>query len=84
MVRPMVASERRARGFTLLGLLFLVAGLGVATAAIGVAWQMAGQREKERELLFVGQEFRQALESYRSMGAGGGRRLPDSLETACR
>ena len=81
MAQPMVASERRARGFTLLGLLFLVAGLGVATAAIGVAWQMAGQREKERELLFVGQEFRQALESYRSMGSSGGRRLPDSLET---
>lgn len=80
MARHMLASERRAQGFTLLGLLFLVAGLGVATAAIGVVWQTVGQREKERELLFVGQEFRKALESYRSMGSPGGQRLPDSLE----
>lgn len=52
------------RGFTYLGLLFAVAILGVGLAATGTVWHMAQQREKERELLFIGNQFRSAIERY--------------------
>lgn len=68
------------RGFTLLGLLFLVAGLGVGLAAVGSLWHTVSQREKERELLFIGRQFSAALDSYRAATQGGVPANPPSLE----
>lgn len=68
------------KGFTIIGILFLVAGLGVAMAALGSMWHTLSQREKERELLFVGNQFRQAIESFWKAQAGGVRRLPKDFE----
>lgn len=72
----------RQTGFTLLGLLFLIAGLGVGLAALGTLWHTAVQREKERELLFVGDQYRRAIESFWTipLPVGEPRRLPRSLE----
>lgn len=64
------------RGFTLLGLLFLVAGMGIGLAALGSLWHTAAQREKEQELLFIGDQFRRAIDSFWKVEAGGGNRLP--------
>jgi type II secretory pathway pseudopilin PulG len=58
------------RGFTYLALLFIVATLGVTLALGGVVWHTAQQREKERELLFVGAQFRQAIASYHAAMPG--------------
>jgi type II secretory pathway pseudopilin PulG len=71
----------RQHGFTLLGLLFLIAGLGVAMAALGTMWHTAAQREKERDLLFVGNQYRQAIESFWKMPlpVGTVRRLPKNF-----
>jgi len=71
----------RQQGFTLLGLLFLVAGLGVAMAALGTVWHTAAQRDKERELLFIGNQYRQAIESFWKMPIPVGtiRRLPKNF-----
>jgi|APFre7841882724_1041349.scaffolds.fasta_scaffold23133_4 hypothetical protein len=44
--------------------LFMVALLGVSLAAVGEAWQSAVRREREVELLFIGNEFRQAIGRY--------------------
>jgi type II secretory pathway pseudopilin PulG len=68
----------RQAGFTLLGLLFLVAGLGVAMAAVGTFWHTAVQREKELDLLFIGNEYRRAIESFWEvpLPVGTPRRLP--------
>ena len=52
------------RGFTYIGLLIIVMIMGAGLAAIGTFYSHAAQREKERELLFVGNQFRQAIESY--------------------
>jgi len=59
------------RGFTYLGLLIIIAVMGMGLAAFGELHSHAAQREKERELLFVGEQFRQAIGSYynRSPGA---------------
>ncbi len=69
-------------GFTLLGLLFLVAGLGVAMAALGTMWHTAAQREKERDLLFVGDQYRRAIESFWKipLPVGTPRRLPKNFD----
>jgi type II secretory pathway pseudopilin PulG len=69
-------------GFTLLGLLFLVAVIGVSMAALGTVWQTASQREKERDLLFAGDQYRRAIESFWNMPlpAGTPRRLPKNFD----
>ena len=68
-------------GFTYLGLLVIVMIMGAALAATGTFFSHAAQREKERELLFVGDHFRQAIESYyrRSPGASAYPKTLDDL-----
>ena len=55
----------REGGFTYLVLLAVVAVMGVVLAAAGEVWHTALKREKEQELLFVGDQFRRALNLYR-------------------
>lgn len=66
-----VLTPHSQRGFTYLGLLIIVMIMGAGLAATGELFSHAAQRDKERELLFVGHEFRDAIESYyrRSPGA---------------
>lgn len=71
---------RTQGGFTYLGLLFAVALAGVALAATGVVWSTERQRERERELLFVGQQFRDAIASYYERSPGLVKRYPSKLE----
>jgi type II secretory pathway pseudopilin PulG len=66
-------------GFTLLVVLFLIAGFGVAMAALGTLWHSHVQREKEAELLFIGDQYRQALESYRASRKVGEATAPKTL-----
>ena len=82
MACPMPTGRRaRQQGFSLLGLLFFVAGLGVGMAALGTLWHAAAQREKERELLFVGDQYARAIESFWSipLPVGTPRRLPKNV-----
>ncbi|MBE0625281.1 MAG: type II secretion system protein [Burkholderiales bacterium] len=68
-----------AGGFTYIGLLFLVAMVGVALTLVSEMWQTAQKREKEQELLFVGHQFRRALAMYRANGGGYPRELQDLI-----
>ena len=54
----------RAGGFTYIALLLAVVVMGVGLAAVAEVWSLALKREKERELLFVGGEFRRAITRY--------------------
>jgi type II secretory pathway pseudopilin PulG len=69
----------RQSGFTFLGLLIIIAIMGAGLAAAGGLYSHTAQRDKERELLFVGNQFRAAIESYyrRSPGAAA---FPKSLD----
>jgi type II secretory pathway pseudopilin PulG len=57
-------SAGRQRGFTLVGLLIVAGAMGAGLAAYGQMYSHAAQREKEAELLFRGNQYRQAIESY--------------------
>lgn len=71
---------KRAGGFTYLSLLLIVAITGAALAAAGGLWSHAAQRERERELLFVGEQYRQAIALYYWRTPGVVHEYPKSLE----
>ncbi|ACO79076.1 hypothetical protein AvCA_29070 [Azotobacter vinelandii CA] len=70
---------RGQRGFTYLGVLFLVALMGGALAAAGQLWSTASRRDKERDLLWIGDQYAKALRSY-YRSASGVAQYPQSLE----
>lgn len=70
----------RMRGFTFVGLLFLVALMGISATVVGEVWHAVSQREKEKQLLFVGNEFRQAIERYYRNSPGNRKEFPRKLE----
>jgi type II secretory pathway pseudopilin PulG len=59
--KPLAADQR---GFTYLGVMFLIVLMGAALAGAGQLWSTVSQRAKERELLWVGSQYAQALRSY--------------------
>jgi type II secretory pathway pseudopilin PulG len=71
-------SRGRQLGITYLLLLSFVVVMGLALAAAATVWHTDARREKERELLFIGKQFRDALRSYASEGAPP--QYPESLE----
>ena len=66
----------RQRGFTYLTILFMVAIMSVGLALAGEVWNTSAMREKEAELLHVGNEYRKAIERYYLSGA---RQYPKNL-----
>jgi len=60
--------------------LILVAALGAGLAAIGELWSRAAQREKEEELIWIGNQFRQAIGLYYQRSPGAVKRYPEKLE----
>ncbi|HXM83091.1 MAG TPA: type II secretion system protein [Burkholderiales bacterium] len=55
---------RRQGGFTYMTVLFIVAILMGGLALIGEVWETSAMREKEADLLFVGNQYRKAIERY--------------------
>jgi len=70
----------REGGFTYLGLLLIVAAMGAGMAAFGELASHAAQREKEAELLFIGDAYREAIGRYYESSPAGHKRYPASLE----
>lgn len=71
---------RRESGITYLVVLLLIAMMGGVLAASGVIWKTAQQREKERELLFIGDQFRKAIMLYYERTPGPVKQYPKNLE----
>lgn len=67
-------------GFTYLTVLFAVAAIGVGLAGFGEIWSRARQREKEQELLWVGNQFREAIGLYYQRTPGAAKRYPEKLD----
>jgi type II secretory pathway pseudopilin PulG len=75
---------RRPRGVVLLGLLVLLALGGLAALHYGESAVAARQREQETQLLWTGQQFRRALESYYLATPGAAKHLPVRLDNLLR
>lgn len=69
----------RAGGFTYLGLLILMAIIGIASAATVQVGSILQRRAAEEELLDMGTAFRDALVSYANATPAGQQRSPQSL-----
>jgi type II secretory pathway pseudopilin PulG len=67
-------------GFTYVIAMFTVAIAGVLLAAGSEVWAQSRQREKEKELLFVGAQFRDAIRLYYERTPGTVKRYPQKLE----
>ena len=59
-----MARVSRDSGFTYVGLLVVIAVIGIMTAVVGQNWKTISRAEKERELLWVGHQYRKAIERY--------------------
>ena len=68
------------KGFSYLGLLCLIALAAIGISVVGTIWHIEAQREKEKMLLFVGDEYRRALQSYAEATPAGQPQYPVSLE----
>lgn len=78
----MIVDEARSveRGYAYIALLIFVAAMSVGLAVTGVVWHTAMQREKEDELLFAGNQFRNALTMYYLHTPAHAARYPMRLE----
>src|SRR5215467_8234095 len=68
--------HRKEAGFSLAALIFFAAAASILAAAAVPAYQMQAKREREKELIFRGQEYTRAIQKYqRKFGA-----YPSSLD----
>lgn len=72
-------TQRKQAGFTYLAILFMIAVAGIVLAEVGINWTQESQREKERQLLFVGNQYRQAIALYYERTPGAAKRYPEKL-----
>jgi type II secretory pathway pseudopilin PulG len=69
------------RGATLMVVLLMMIVMGLAAGIAGNTWRNVMQREREEELLFRGDQYRRAIESYFKMTQTGAKgALPKSVE----
>jgi type II secretory pathway pseudopilin PulG len=51
-------------GFTYMGMLVIIMIIGITSAVVAQSWKVAAKREKEKELLWRGHQFRLAIQRY--------------------
>lgn len=81
MVCRMTNYKIAVAGFAYLWTLMLVGFMGVGLSIGGHLYQTSIQREKEMQLLFIGRQFRLAIERYKSSGPENAKdQYPASLD----
>ncbi|MBK4735824.1 type II secretion system protein [Noviherbaspirillum pedocola] len=76
----MKSRSRNERGLALLALLLGLALLGIGLLREAQSWSLLRQREAERELLWVGEQYRKAIERYYWATPGAAKAFPTRLE----
>jgi type II secretory pathway pseudopilin PulG len=79
MVRRARAWLRQA-GFTYLTVMFIIAILLGGLAIVGETWETSARREKEAELLFIGNQYRRAIGLYYLSTPGVVKAYPRQIE----
>jgi len=70
----------RQAGFTYLTVMFIVAILLGGLAIVGETWETSARREKEVELLFIGNQYRRAIGLYYLATPGPNKMYPRQIE----
>ncbi|MDI1298996.1 type II secretion system protein [Methylotenera sp.] len=78
--KPNFYLANQCDGFTYIGLMIMVAISGIALAGVGIVWHQDMQREREKELLFIGNAYRQAISSYYENSPSGIKQYPRKLD----
>jgi len=73
-------AKRRDGGFVYIGLLIGLAVIGVGLGATSEVWTQSRQREREEELLFIGDQFRFAISSFYLHSPPAARRFPVTID----
>jgi type II secretory pathway pseudopilin PulG len=71
---------RREHGFIYIALLIGLTIIGIGLGATSEVWTQSRQREKEEELLYVGNQFRLAITRFYQQSPPAARRFPMNLE----
>ena len=74
-----VSLRETSGGFTYMGLLVVIFIMGAALAGTGVVFHQQARREKEKQLLFVGDQYRRAIGLYYAQTPGGAKQYPKSI-----
>jgi type II secretory pathway pseudopilin PulG len=74
----------RQRGYILVVTMFMAFMVAVLLIALARWWQAEARREKERELLWVGSQFRAALAGYAAASPAGATPRPPDLAALLR
>jgi type II secretory pathway pseudopilin PulG len=70
---------RNSRGFSYIALLVAIVIIGISLGAAGKYWQNVALREKEEELIFRGNQYRQAIMQYYT-AIPGRRQFPPNID----
>lgn len=71
---------KHQQGATYLLLLFVVALSGVLLAGLGQVWSTASRRDKEADLIFIGNQYRLAISSYYRASPDENKQYPKSFD----
>lgn len=80
MVTYSLRNIEQHSGFTYIGILMIIAISGIALAGVGIVWHQHTQRENEKELLYVGDQYRKAILSYYENSPTGVQQFPKELK----
>ena len=75
----MPAVRKRPSGLVLLALLIMLILVGVGALGAAEVWSTTLKRERETELLFIGNQYRRAIQEYWKMSPGR-RAYPPSID----
>lgn len=79
-MKPRRRSNSRIGGIVLLALLLTLVLMSIALLGAVDLWSTERRREKEEDLLFVGEQYQRAIERYYHMVSGTGKALPANIE----
>lgn len=74
-----ISDQRFQKGFTYIGLLIAIVFFGLGSVGVAKILASSERGERERELLFVGNEFRRAIGNY-YRSSPGAPQYPESLD----
>jgi len=76
----LIGNPRPHAGFTYMGLLMVLAISSIAMGVVGIVWHKDMQREREKELRFIGESYKKAIGSYYESKVNGAKQFPEKLE----